>query len=246
MTKRLVRSYLFGLGADIVLLACAAAASYYVRSWLRVPGHTLYPITDYLPFMSLLLGSWLVFLHVYGMYGGIDVGNSSEFAKAVFKINYNVLIVVTVVCFGLRITGSNRIMLLCFMVFANLLLVLTRRYRPFVPSNRYAIVGSDEVALKSLQAARKVFPSLHSSFMGFFSPARFEDRSAFPDQGMQVGSLRDMFEAISSDKINTVILALPPDSDQAQEVLGNLRKTEAYLYWAREVPSRIELYPANL
>ena len=113
MTKKQLYSYLFGLGADIILLAGTAVASYYIRSRFSVRGHVLYPMSDYLPFMSVVVGSWLVFLHMYGMYGGINVWNSSEFAKAVFKINYDVLILVTVVSFGLRLTGTSRI---CFLL----------------------------------------------------------------------------------------------------------------------------------
>lgn len=238
------RTYTKTLAIDLALLVVAAVLSYYFRRILPVPGHVVSPMRAYLPFMCVMAASWLAFLHAFDMYGGIRVWDWPDLAAALLKINYNFVLLVAVVSFILRLTLTNRIMFLCFMVLINLFLTLTRMYRPFTGPVNYAIVGAGSLAHKALQRAEKVFGITESRFRGFFADGAAAEAAAGRDQ--RRGHIDDAVKAVMNHEVDTLILAMEPSSDRFQQLLDELAGTGVRAFVANEAPSEIEFLRLKL
>jgi hypothetical protein len=238
------RTYMKALGVDLALLVAAAVLSFYFRRILPVPAHVVSPMRAYLPFMCVMAASWLIFLHVFDMYGGIRVWDWPDFAAALLKINYNFLLLVAVVSFALRLTFTNRIMLFCFIVLINLFLVLTRMYRPFAGPVNYAIVGAGSLAHKALERAEKVFGITDSRFRGFFTDGPAVE--ATDDRDRRRGHIDDAVNAVMNHEVDTLILAMQPSSDRFQQLLDDLAGTGVRAFVAHEVPGEIEFLRVKL
>ena len=244
MRWRDTQTYMKTLGTDLALLIVAAVLSYYFRKIVPVPGHVVYPMRAYLPFMCFMAASWLAFLHAFGMYGEICVWEWPDLAAVLLKINYNFLVLVAVVCFTLRLTATNRIMFFCFIVLINLFLTLTRMYRPFAGPVNYGIVGSGSLAHKALQRAEKVFGITESRFRGFFADGPAPEATDGRDQ--RRGHIDDAVKAVMNHELDTLILAMEPSSDRFQQLLDDLAGTGVRAFVADEAPSEIEFLRLKL
>ncbi len=237
-------TYLKMLGLDLVLLVVAAVLSYYFREFLPLPGHVALPMRAYLPFMGVMATSWLIFLHAFGMYGGVCVWSGRDLAAALIKINYNFLLLVAVVSFILRLTVTNRVLFLCFMVLINVFLTLTRMFRPFAGPATYAIVGAGSLADKALEHAERVFGVTESRFRGFFADGPAAEAAHGGDQ--RRGHIDDAVKAATNHEVDTLILAIPPSSDRFQQLLDDLAGSGVRAFVAREAPSEIEFLRVKL
>lgn len=244
MRSKDTQTYLKTLGVDLALVVAAAVLSYYFRKILPVPGHAALPIRAYLPFMFVMAASWLAFLHAFDMYGGICVWGWPDFAAALLKINYNFVLLVAVVSFILRLTVTNRVIFLCFIVLINVFLTLTRMFRPFAGPVNYGIVGTGVLADKSLERAEKVFGIRESRFRGFFADAPDSETCDGGDQRRR--HIDDAVKAVLNHEVDTLILAMQPSSDRFQELLDELAGTGVRAFVACEAPSKIDFLRVKL
>jgi len=244
MRWRDTQTYVRTLGIDVALLIVAALLSYFFRKVLPVPGHVVFPMSAYLPFMLVMAASWLALLHAFDMYGGICVWDWPDFAAALLKINYHFLLLVAVVSLTLRLTFTNRIMFLCFALLINLFLTLTRMYRPFVGPVNYAIVGAGRLAQMALQRAEKVFGITESRFRGFFADGPAAEATAGGDQ--RRGPIDDAVKAVMNHEVDALILAIQPSSARFQQLLDDLAGTGVRALVAHEIPSEIEFLRVKL
>lgn len=223
---------------DLILLILAVFLSYYVRSLFVIEDHHFNALRDYLSYMFMLSGSWLLFLYIYGFYGTIAIDSRTAVSKALFQVNYHSFLLVAIVSFVLHLTATNRAIFLLFTVCANLIVLATHRYSTVFRGVHYAIIGGDSKGMEASQLAHDIFPAPRSKCEGFFSPEIVG--SAWGGDLSFRGSMQQLFGLLADGSVDTLIVAVPDDFPDTQRLLDDLAATDVDVLIAEKTKARMQ------
>lgn len=227
---------------DVSLLVLAALGAYGIRSLVPISGHVIFPLRTYAAFFSILIASWLLFMYVFGIYGS-RVNQPASFLSALVRINYNFIVLVAVLTFVLRVTTTNRMLLVLFVVFSNAVTTLTHGIAMMKRSKSYTIIGTDKLAVNAFDAASRHFALKDAKFAGFLSPEAHYDDFFLKDNLPILGSMEHMLAKLP-DCVDCIVMALPSDFRDQQRLLEDLDETGIMILLALHIPEGVEFTSA--